>query len=93
MAQRTLTPKARHLSSLFKWYRAMKQHFAKLPSMDNRVSNPDAALQLLKDYQPSTCTSLVLPTPGTSHFELDRMTGLVPGEKVSVASDDTGRDE
>jgi hypothetical protein len=61
--------------------------------MENRVSNPDAALQLLKDYQPSTCTSLVPPTPVTPHFELDRMTGLVPGAKVSIAPDDMGQDE
>ena len=61
--------------------------------MENRVSNPDAALQLLKDYQLSTCTSFVLPTPATPHFELDRMMGLVPGAKVSVAPEDTGRDE
>jgi hypothetical protein len=61
--------------------------------MENRVSNPDVALQLLKDHQPSTCTSLMLPTPATPHFELDRMTGLVPGAKVSVAPDDTGQDE
>ena len=50
-------------------------------------------MQQLKEYKPEKWRSLVLPTPAEPHFDLDRKTGLVPGVKVSVAPDDTGRDE
>lgn len=79
--------------ALYKWYLAMKQYFAGLPSTETRVSNTEAPLQHLKDYRPDKWSSLLMPTPARPHFDLDRKNGLVPGVKVSVAPDDTGRDE
>jgi hypothetical protein len=71
----------------------MKQYFAGLPSTETRVTHTKAALQRLKDYRPVKRNSLLLPTPAKPHLDLDRKNGLVPGVKVSVAPDDTGRDE
>jgi hypothetical protein len=79
--------------ALFKWYMSMKQYFASLPSTETRASDTGAAMQQLKEYKPEKWRSVVLPTPAKPHFDLDRKTGLVPGVKVSVAPDDTGRDE
>jgi hypothetical protein len=84
---------ATRYSAIWKWYVAMKQYFANLPSTEMRVSDSATAVQQLKEYKPTKWTSLLLPTPARPHFELDRKMGLVPGVKVSVAPDDTGRDE
>jgi hypothetical protein len=71
----------------------MKEYFASLPSTETRALDTGAAMQRLKEYKLGKWKSLVLPTPAKPHFDLDRKTGLVPGTKVSVAPDDTGRDE
>ncbi len=71
----------------------MKQHFADLPSTETKVTNPDAALRQLQDYQPETAKSLLTPTSAKPHYKVDKKLGLLPGIKVSVAPDDTGRDE
>jgi hypothetical protein len=71
----------------------MKQHFANLPSTETRMLDPGAALKQLQEYKTPKWMSLLLPTPAKPHFDLDRKTGLVSGVKVSVAPDDTGRDE
>jgi hypothetical protein len=79
--------------ALFRWYLAMEQYFANQPSTETRASDPRATLQRLSEYKPAKRTQLLLPTPARPHFDLDRRNGLVPGAKVSVAPDDTGRDE
>jgi hypothetical protein len=71
----------------------MKEYFASLPSTEIRALDARAAMQQLKEYKPEKWKPLVLPTPAKPHFDLDRKTGLVPGVKVSVVPDDTGRDE
>jgi hypothetical protein len=79
--------------ALSRWYLALKQYFANLPSTETRASDPEATLRRLSEYKPTKRIPLLLPTPAKSHFDLDRRNGLVPGVKVSVAPDDTGRDE
>lgn len=83
----------------------MERYFKDLALTETRVEGSDEegrrmVLERLKDYEPAATASggeevarLLLPTPAPAHEELDKKAGLVPGVKVSVAPDDTGRDE
>ena len=82
--------------ALHKWFQGTKDFLQTLPSTETVATTPDdtsEALQQIKNYIPSKKESLLLPTPNETHFELDKKNGLVLGTRVSVAPDDTGRDE
>ena len=84
---------AERYPALYKWFKTMKEHFEGLPSTETKVTEPEPALKQLRDFKPETSKSSLIPTPAKPHFDLDKKLGLVPGVKVSVAPDDTGRDE
>jgi len=87
---------ANRYPSLYKWFYAVRDFLDNLPSTATVAATPNAisaALQLAKDYVAPGAESLLIPTPNETHFDLDRTNGLVPGTRVSVAPDDTGRDE
>lgn len=65
----------------------------KLPSTETKTTDPQEALQRIKAYTPPSSTSLLVPTPREAHAELDGRIGLVPGVRVLVVPDDTGRAE
>ena len=82
--------------NLHAWSKKVKTYFAGLPSTETRVEDARQVEEVMKQLQSCEAAqpeSLLIPTPSPPHYELDRRIGLVPGVKVSVAPDDTGRDE
>jgi len=79
--------------ALHRWYIAMRHYFSELPSTEKRAPSLESALQQLRSFASPSSIPLLLPTPNIAHLELDQKNGLVPGVQVSVAPDDTGRDE
>lgn len=78
--------------SIVTWYRRMRAYFDGLPSTEKKADIE----QVLDDMKRSPALgpkSLLLPTPRSTHAELDAKTGLQEGSLVSVVPDDTGRDE
>ena len=72
----------------------MEDFLQSLPLTETVVKtshDTSAALQEIKHSAPSK--SSLLPTPNETHVELDKQNGLFVGARVSVAPDDTGRDE
>lgn len=78
--------------ALHRWYTAMQEYRSKLPLTEKKAS-AEEAVQQMRRYTPPRGASLLIPTPNKPHYELDNKNGLVPGTRVSVAPDDTGRDE
>ena len=74
------------------WFRTMKRYLDKLPSTEDRDPTFSDVLERIKN---STMLdeSLLLPTSQPSHKELDEQCGLIKGTLVSVAPDDTGKDD
>lgn len=69
---------------------------ARLPSTETRVeggSNGGAWRDAIAQCAVSTDAGVLLLTPAPQHVEFDRKSGLLPGVQVSVAPDDTGRDD
>lgn len=58
---------------------------------ETRASHDSSAIDLLRKSQLPQAPRLVR-TPNKVHAELSQQTGLLPGAKVSIAPDDTGRD-
>lgn len=73
------------------WYFRMRDHFDELPEIEDKDIGVEHVLEQIKKSSPSR--SLLLPTPRPTHAELDAKTGLQQGKVVSVAPNDTGRDE
>ena len=71
----------------------MKQYLEKLPSTEETAGGFDDVLKAIRDSPNVGPKSLLLPTPRSTHTELDSMNGLTEGALVSVVPDDTGRDE
>ena len=76
-----------------RWYDAMKEYLANLPDLETETTDPSVVLQQMKQYEPPATASLPLPTTAVPHTDLNHQLGLQPGVTVSVAPDDTGRDE
>ncbi|KAK5283474.1 hypothetical protein LTR16_005448 [Cryomyces antarcticus] len=80
---------------MHRWFLDMRKFLAELSSMETRReidSSDDEWLTQIKMYEAAADAPLV-PTPVQAHEELDAKNGLLPGTKVSVAPDDTGRDD
>lgn len=78
------------------WFNAFEAFVARLPSTETRVeegSNGGAWRDAIAQCAASTDAGMLLPTPAPQHVEFDRKLGLLPGVQVSVAPDDTGRDD
>jgi glutathione S-transferase len=72
------------------WFERFKVHMERLENVEKKISEEQAEKMLagVPDTGPK-----VLPTPAKPHANLDQKNGLVPGATVSIAPDDTGRDE
>ena len=69
---------------------------ARLPSIEIRVeggSNDGAWRDAIAQCAASTDAGLLLPTLVPQYVKFDRKLGPLPGVQVSVAPDDTGRDD
>ncbi|RDI88057.1 hypothetical protein Vi05172_g1941 [Venturia inaequalis] len=73
---------------LWRWFHAFEKHIQALPTMLKDCSE-DEATRFLNEYKGDKME--ILQTPATPHWNLDGQNGLVTGAKVSVAPDDTGR--
>ena len=84
---------AKRYPGLFTWYRRMQRYLENLPSTEDKDPPFETVLKQIKSAPTLGRKSLLLPTPRSSHASLDQKTGLVEGALVSVAPDDTGRDD
>ena len=84
---------AQRYPGVYNWYQRMEQYFESLPSTEDKESSFEAVLEQMKASPNLGKRSLLLPTARSSLVELDQTTGLKEGTIVSVAPDDTGRDE
>lgn len=74
-----------------RWYAMMQRYLENLPSTETKDPPFEDVLFRLKQYNGPP--PALIPTPNTSHADLDQKNGLIPGAMVSIAPDDTGRDE
>ena len=73
------------------WYHKFQAYLESVPSKETKVGRDHEAIDLLKKAEMQQIPHL-LPTANKVHAELSEKTGLVPGVKVWIAPDDTGRD-
>lgn len=83
---------AQRYPGVFTWYKTLQRYLDKLPSTEDKDPNFSEILEQIKKSPSLGRKSLLLPTPRSSHAELDKKCGLTEGALVSVAPDDTGRD-
>lgn len=81
---------------LFAWYNRFKKYTDDLPNHESRIEKGDAEgveslMKILEAYERSEDVAL-LPTPNKRLENLESKIGLNIGSRVSVAPDDTGRD-
>lgn len=79
--------------AVYRWFADMKGYVEGLPLTETKTTDAREPLQRIKAYTPPPSTSRLVPTPTAAHTELDGRIGLVPGTKVSVVPEDTGRAE
>jgi len=84
---------AQRYPGLFTWYRTMQRYLDNLPSVENKDPALGEVVQHIKQSPSLGRRSLLLPTPRSSHADLDRKCGLVEGSLVSIAPDDTGMND
>ena len=84
---------AQRYPGVYIWYKTMKTYLDNLTSTEETSENFDEVLKQIKDSPALGKKSLLLPTPKSTHEDLDKKCGLTKGAQVSVAPDDTGRDE
>ncbi|KAK4986322.1 hypothetical protein LTR50_005369 [Elasticomyces elasticus] len=80
--------------AVYRWFLHMRKFLAELPTTETRHemdSSDNEWLTQIRMHKAPTYAPLV-PTPVQAHEELDTKNGLLPGTRVSVAPDDTGRD-
>lgn len=75
---------------LWRWFNSFENHMEGLPIMQKDCSEDEAVI-ILKEYNGKMMDLLTTPAP--PHWDLDGQNGLVPGVKVSIAPDDTGRNK
>jgi glutathione S-transferase len=84
---------AQRYPGVYKWYKTIERYFENLPSTEERSEKFEDVLKQIKGSPTLGRKSLLLPTPRSTHLELDKKCGLEEGALVSIAPDDTGRDE
>jgi len=84
---------------LWKWFHLLREYMASLPDVEKRVEGSeemavDEAIEQLNDF-PKLGADGMIQTPAAQLVDLDSKVGLYVGQglKVSVAPDDTGRDD
>lgn len=84
---------AQRYPGLSAWYRMFKNYVDALPAVEEKVESIEAVVKEIQDSPTLGPKSLLLPTPNTAQADLDGKCGLTEGALVSIAPDDTGRDE
>lgn len=84
---------AQRYPGVWAWYRRVQTFFDELPPVEDKNTSFEGVVEQMKKAPNLGKKSLLLPTPRSTHTELDSKTGLKEGSLVSVAPDDTGRDE
>jgi len=80
---------------LWAWFARLEKYLAALPDLETAV-DPSASDEWQKALHSSPALDedrLLVPAAADQHPTLDAQRGLVPGVIVSVAPDDTGRDD
>jgi glutathione S-transferase len=76
-----------------KWFEAFTKYIEGLPDVEKKITEEEG-LEILKKSKKLESTDIpLIPTAAPPHKELDTRNGLHVGGKVSVAPDDTGRNE
>lgn len=71
----------------------MERYFEDLPEVEERDPEVEGVLRRMREAPALGKRSLLLRTPRGNLKELSEKTGLREGVEVSVAPDDTGRNE
>ena len=74
-------------------YNTLKNYLDNLPSTEEKVEDFSEVQKQLKQSPNVGQKSLLIPTPRSTHTDLDTKNGLTQGALVSVVPDDTGRNE
>ncbi|KAK4540447.1 hypothetical protein LTR36_009193 [Oleoguttula mirabilis] len=82
---------AQRYPGVYTWYITLQRYLENLPSTEDKDPAFSDVLEQIKKSPSLGRKSLLLPTPRSSHAELDKKCGLTEGALVSVAPDDTGR--
>lgn len=78
---------------LWKWFHAFEAYIESLPDLETTVPEISTEWKATLRQTPLLPVSgLLVPTAVEQHPSLDVQRGLVPGAKVSVTPEDTGRD-
>lgn len=77
------------------WFHALESYIASLPDLETTLTEATSSslAQVLAQAALLSDEELLVPTSATQHPSLDEQRGLVPGVSVSIAPDDTGRDD
>ncbi|SMQ49698.1 unnamed protein product [Zymoseptoria tritici ST99CH_3D7] len=84
---------AKRYPGVWAWYHKVQRYFEGLPVVEDGTTSFESVLEQMKNSPTLGKKSMLLPTPRATHDELDAKCGLVEGALVSVAPDDTGRDD
>lgn len=85
---------AQRYPRLFAWYRMMERYMESLPDVESKApADFGEVLKSMKEAPALGKKSLLLPTPRSTHADLDKKCGLTEGVVISIAPDDTGRNE
>lgn len=79
---------------VWKWFHAFESYIDSLADLETTIDDEKDSSwkQALKNGTPLTEDQLLVPATAP-HQDLDRQRGLVPGAMVSVAPDDTGKND
>ena len=84
---------------IWRWYESVEQYWNALPEVEERIiedGDLSAAKKVLRELDSAELKGNEIPmlaTPQPWNEALDVKSGLVLGQEVSVAPDDTGRDD
>lgn len=82
---------------VWKWFHAFEAYISSLPNLETIIDDSGAGQEIwkeeLRSSRPLEDGELLVPAAVGEHPRLDVQRGLVPGVSVSVAPDDTGRDD
>ncbi|KAF2183078.1 hypothetical protein K469DRAFT_583792 [Zopfia rhizophila CBS 207.26] len=79
---------------VWNWLHAFEGYIATLPDLQNTVDGDSGAWKdALRATRTLDETELLVPTPAEEHPTLDEERGLKKGVTISVAPDDTGKDD
>ena len=85
---------AQRYPRVYAWYRMMERYFEQLPDVGTQAPEDfGEVVKVMKQAPQLGKKSLLLPTPRSTIAELDAKCGLTEGAVISIAPDDTGRDE